>query len=255
MNDVSVFEQIRGQGFPGTVGHGPLYLQLAEALRELIAGRRLAPGRALPPERELAEGLSIGRVTVRNAYRELIGTGELEVRRGSGTFVSRSVPRIEQPLWRLSSFSEEMRGRGLEAQSEVIRRVETGPTPDEIFLFGVPAGEAMLRLDRLRIADGMAIAIECAVVPVAMVGAGLGENGSLYAALADSGHKPVRATQRLTSVVFEAAEAGLLGVPEGGPCLLIDRVSRDAGGRVVEFTRSHYRGDAYDFVAELTIGN
>lgn len=250
-----MLEWLRGHGFPGAEGHGPLYLQLAGALRSLIASRQLVTGKALPPERELAESLAVSRITVRNAYRELIRTGELEVRRGSGTYVSRTVPHIEQPLSRLTSFSEDMRGRGLVPASRVIKRVESFPTPDEIFLFGVSSRETMLRLDRLRIADDMPVALERAVVPLVLVGDGVDGNGSLYEALARGGHKPVRATQKLTAVGFEPADAELLGVEPKTPCLLIDRVSRAADGRVIEFTRSHYRGDAYDFVAEMTIGN
>ena len=255
MVDETLLAQLRGHGFPSETGGGPLYLQLADALRDLIANRQLASGKALPPERELAEGLTVGRITVRNAYRELMRTGEVEVRRGSGTFVSSAIPHIEQPLWRLTSFSEDMRGRGLEPSTRVVRRAETPPTPEEVLLFGVSAREKMLRLDRLRIVDGMPVALERAVVPLHLVGEELDGRGSLYEALARRGHKPIRATQRFTSVGFEAADADMLGVEPNAPCLLIDRVSRAADGRVVEFTRSHYRGDAYDFVAELTVGD
>ncbi len=45
----------------------------------------------------------------------------------------------------------------------------------------------------------------------------------------------------------------MLGVPVGAAGLSITRISYLASGRVVEFTSSLYRGDAYDFVAELTL--
>jgi hypothetical protein len=50
-----------------------------------------------------------------------------------------------------------------------------------------------------------------------------------------------------------ARDAGLLGVSEGVAGLRIERVSYLPSGRVVEFTRSLYRGDAYDFAVELKL--
>ncbi len=63
--------------------------------------------------------------------------------------------------------------------------------------------------------------------------------------------RPVRALQRICAVGLKRKEAGLLGLAPGAPGLRIERVSYLPGGRAVEFTRSLYRGEAYDFVAEL----
>ena len=54
-------------------------------------------------------------------------------------------------------------------------------------------------------------------------------------------------------MVIGAAEAALLEIPEGSPALDIHRIAYVADGRRVEFTRSFYRSDTYDFVAELTL--
>ncbi len=67
------------------------------------------------------------------------------------------------------------------------------------------------------------------------------------------GRHPVRALQRIGASNLAAEEAALLDVAPGTAALSITRVSFDAEGRPVEFTRSHYRGDAYDFVAELSL--
>jgi GntR family transcriptional regulator len=214
----------------------------------------LAPGQALPSERELAEGLSIGRVTVRNAYKLLHKSGALEIRRGSGTFVANRPVHIEQPLWNLSSFSQDMKQRGMVPGATVLGATARLPTPEEAMLFGAGRQDMMLALDRLRLADRMPVAVERAVVPQRLIGDEPVDEGSLYDALARHGHRPVRALQKLTALVFEPLEAELLGVAPGSACLLIERVSRSADNRVVEHTRSHYRGDIYDFIAELTIG-
>jgi GntR family transcriptional regulator len=75
---------------------------------------------------------------------------------------------------------------------------------------------------------------------------------SLYDALDRVGNRPVRALQRLRAVPFIGEHARMLGVDTGHAGLLIERRGFLRDGRAVEFTQSFYRGDAYDFVAELS---
>ena len=67
------------------------------------------------------------------------------------------------------------------------------------------------------------------------------------------GHRPVRAIQKISAINLESTEADLLNVAEGTAGLRIQRLSFLEDGRVAELTRSLYRGDAYDFVAELQL--
>jgi GntR family transcriptional regulator len=254
MDRTSLIAELNARGLREDSLTGPLYKRLALGLTGLIQEGLLKPGTALPGERDLAEALKLGRVTVRTAYRELMSSGALESRHGSGTFVSSKVERMEQSLWRLSSFSADMRSRGRLPAAQILSRKINAPSPEESFLLGLGQDEPVLRLDRLRLADGLPLAIERAVVPVKFVGEHAAGDGSLYDALAASGHKPVRALQRLTAVTLDPSSAAMLKVKAGAPALLIERISRLEDQRVVEYTRSHYRGDAYDFVAELRIG-
>ena len=77
---------------------------------------------------------------------------------------------------------------------------------------------------------------------------------SLYAHLEKQGNRPIRAIQRIRAANLGEEDANLLQVPAGSAGLNIERTSYLASGRVIEFTRSIYRGDAYDFVAELRLG-
>ena len=236
-------------------GAGPLYKRLAQGLQSLIDENALPPGTALPAEREMAEQLELGRVTVRAAYKELMASGSLETRPGSGTFVANRIKRIEQPLWRLSSFSEDMRSRGRVPTARLVGHRISSPSPNEVFILGVERLEPVIRIDRLRLSDGVPMAIEKAVIPQKFLGQGYRAEGSLYATLNRRGFRPHRATQRLTAVVLGEGDADLLDVEPGAPSLKIERVSRLSDQRVVEYTQSLYRGDAYDFVAELNSGD
>lgn len=66
----------------------PIYLQIVNQIKYLVASNRLAPGEELPPIRTLAEELLINPNTVARAYRELEQAGVVTKRRTSGTYVS-----------------------------------------------------------------------------------------------------------------------------------------------------------------------
>ena len=66
----------------------PIYLQIVNQVKYLVASGRLAPGAELPPIRALAEQLVINPNTVARAYRELELAGVVTKRRTAGTYVS-----------------------------------------------------------------------------------------------------------------------------------------------------------------------
>jgi GntR family transcriptional regulator len=229
----------------------PLYHKLKKLVTEAIVEGRLMNDEAIPAERDLARRLGISRVTVRKAFAGLVAEGLLVQRQGSGTFVAPRPQRIEQPLSRLTSFTEDMRLRGIATDADWLDRSTGLPTPEESLALALSPGEKITRLHRLRRADGKPLALERAAIPHRFLPDPDFPGTSLYAALRARGLPPARALQRLHAVALTAQESDLLGLPAGSPALFIERVSYLADGRIVEFTRSHYRGDSYDFVAEL----
>jgi len=226
----------------------PLYQQLREHVLRMIRSGQLEPGGALPAERLLAELLGVSRLTVRKAFDSLVAEGVLVRRQGSGTFVAR---RFEQPLSFLSGFSQDMRARGMEPGSRQVRRSLGQASPEEMLALSLSPGAQVARITRVRTADGLPMALESAVLPAEFVPDPEDVGDSLYAYLKARGLRPVRALQRLRAVAAPEEEARQLGLAPGDPVLYIQRVSFLPGGRPLEFTRSHYRGDRYDFVAEL----
>lgn len=239
---------------PETVAaHGPLYLNLRRGIEEAIAGGLLKPGDALPSERDIAILADVSRVTVRKAVQDLVASGRLVQRHGSGTFVAPRVERVEQPLSSLTSFTEDMARRGLQVSSVWLERAVCTPSPEEILTLGLSADDQVARVNRLRLADGTPLAIERASLSARILPDPGAVGTSLYATLAESGNRPVRAIQRISAALLDDADAERLGVPPGSPSLNIERISYLASGKVIEFTRSRYRADAYDFVAELRL--
>lgn len=227
----------------------PLYLQLQHLIRDAISGGVLTEGEAIPPERDLALEYQISRITVRKAIGGLVEDGLLTPRRGAGTFIA---SRVEKSFSQLTSFSEDMAARGRVASSTWVSRAAGLVNPDEAMALGLAPGSTVLRFTRIRFADEEPLALEFATVAGYCLPNVEAVEDSLYGALEKAGNRPVRALQRLRAVPFGADHAHRLGVDPGHAGLLIERHGFLRDGRSAEFTRSYYRGDAYDFVAELT---
>lgn len=238
-----------------SAGSGPLYLKLRQSLEDAIRSGKLSHGQALPAERDLADYASVSRVTVRKAVDDLVTDGLLMRRQGSGTFVVRPVSRVQQRLTRLTSFTEDMARRGLTTRSQWLERGLFHPSSEEMMMLGLKADTQVARLDRLRIADDMPLAIERASLAAEFLPDPARITTSLYEELDRTNSRPVRAIQRISACIVKDSDAAMLAMPFGSAGLSIERVSYLPSGRVVEFTRSLYRADAYDFVAELTLAD
>jgi GntR family transcriptional regulator len=234
-------------------GRGPRYAQLSRHIATLIAAGDLPADMQLPPERDLAELAAISRVTVRQAVAQLVEEGLLEQRRGAGTFVCKPHGRMEHSLSKLLSFTDYMRQRGKTPTSQVLERGLFSPSPDEQMALGLSPGAQVSRIERLRSADGVPMAVEWSSLPVDILPEPHAVGISLYDVLRARGMAPVRAVQRMTAVNLPSPEARLLSLPEGAAVLRIDRTGYLPSGRPVEFTRGLYRSDIYDFVAELRL--
>lgn len=230
---------------------GPLYRQLSQALSELIETGVLAPGSSLPAERDLALLTGMSRVTVRKAVQSLAQTGKVVQMQGSGTYVASQDVRLEQSMQHLSSFSDDMLRRGFTPRSVWLSRGLFPPTSEELMSLGLSVADQVARLSRLRLADGKPMAIERASLAASILSDPEAVGDSLYECLAAKGMRPVRAVQRITAANATPNDAEKLGVLAGAAVLRVERISYLASGRVVEFTRSLYRGDSYDFVAEM----
>ena len=228
----------------------PLYQQLQRALRQAIESRVLGPDDALPPERDLALDFSVSRITVRKAIDGLVSEGMLVRRQGSGTFVC---ARVEKNFSKLTSFSEDMRARGRNPRSVWLRKTAGTVSPEEALTLRASPGTPVYRFHRIRFADDAPMALEYATILAECLPSLEAVESSLYAALEHAGNRPVRALQRLRAVLFTAEQAQLLHAQERDPGLLVERLGFLKDGRAAEFTQSYYRGDTYDFVAELSI--
>lgn len=234
---------------PITGGPRSKHAQLSDALAEVVR-RDLAPDDAIPSERELMATYDVSRATVRKAIDTLVVSGLLARVQGKGTFVAR--PRVESQL-HLASFTQDMRRRGHEPSTRLVRVDLEAPPADVAASLALPDGAQAWRLERLRLADGTPMAFEQGWYPADVLPELDAHDltGSLYALFGDVyGLTIDRASQTLWSEGAEGALARRLAAPVHTPLLVFLRVSR-AGERVVEHVVSRYRGDRYQLHMDL----
>ena len=217
----------------------PKYSQLREILLDLVE-TELDADQSIPSERELSTRFGLSRMTVRQAVDHLVSEGRLYRVQGKGTFVAR--PKIEMPL-RLTSFTEDMRARGLEPGSRDLDR-RTDPASAHLArALQVAPGDPVHVIERLRTADGIPMAVERSHVPEA-VAPGLGAEPlagrSLYDVLASTyGVLLDRGEQTIEAGIADPTDAALLDLPAGAAAVLPFRKPR--GGELSEAQRGHNR--------------
>lgn len=227
----------------------PLYKQLQARLRAAIESGTLVPDQLLPAERDLAAEYAISRITVRKALEALVNDGLLTRRQGAGTFVA---TRLEKNISQLSSFSEDMTARGYRPRNRWLQRELSTVSPEEVMNFGLGPGTEIYRFHRIRYANDAPIALEYAIVPAFCLPSADAVDASLYEALEKGGFRPARALQRLRAVLLDREQAEMLDAEEKDAGLLVERRGFLEDGRIIEIARTYYRGDTYDFVAELS---
>jgi GntR family transcriptional regulator len=238
----------------------PLYYQIRQQIKESIARGDIAPGQALPSERELCTRYGVSRPTVRQALQELLHEGLLERRRGIGTYVTQ--PKIQHRLGSVLGFSERMEREGRQPSTRlleqmVIRGSETGAEISAALQIGADA--RVLRLLRLRCADQEPVILETVHVPLDRF-PGLEThdfaNLSLYRTLQHHYRIVIcHLRETLEPVLLTPDEAALLATTLDRPSMRMVITTYDQAERLVEHTFSLVRGDRFQYYIEFKTSN
>ena len=225
---------------------GLKHVQVREYVRTLIS--TAAPGSSAPSERELVARFGVARMTVRQALDALVAEGLLERVPGRGTFVSQ--PRRRVGL--LSSFTEDMMGRGLlpESQTLLARREQAGPGVARAL--GISPGDAVIHWKRLRRGDQQVVCVEDAYLNEVLLPGFLqtGMPTSLYEALRERGLRPTWAEDAISADAATAEEAEQLEIEPGDPVMHLSRRALSAD-MVVEVSRTTFRHDRFTMHVQL----
>ncbi len=237
-------------------GFLPRYYQLAHILRERITKGELAAHQPIPSERQLETIYSVSRTTIRQAIDLLVRQGFLYREHGRGTFVSPQ--KLQKGIWEMTSFTEDMRRRGITPGQKILEIGEIPPPPEVRSHLELPPDcERVLRVERLRLGDGVPMGLQTSyyLLPEGqtITREELEATGSIYILLQEKFHLiPTEADETLEVCLATPREAALLQIKPGSPLLLSERTTYSQARRVMEFVKILYRGDRYRYSAKLT---
>jgi len=231
----------------------PLHARISRWFRERIEGGELSPGEQLPSENELSARFSVSRPTVRRALQTLETDNLIYRRPGLGSFVADR--RVSQGLVRLTDFAQDMERAGLDATSRILRQVRESAVGLLASQLGLAEGSQLFRLDRLRLGDGTPIALDRTWLPPfyaqLLEGHDLTQD-TIYRILEKEYGIPILSGRyRITAEGADPELAESLSVSCGEALLLIERISRTAGGRPVYVQRRYYRSDRVAYELEV----
>jgi len=231
----------------------PLYERVESVLAAGIADGSLSPETQLPPEDGLIERFKVSRTTVRKAIQNLVERGLVEVRRGKGTFVTQ--PRITQELTELTGFVEDMQALGRKPTARLLDKCVMAADEAVAHHLKLAPGTLVVRLQRVRLADGVAMSFDETYLPRELGEKVAGndlEAEPIFALLEEKYDTPlIEAEYKLEAIAADPVAAEALQVPTGSPIFLIERTSYTTGNRSVDYERLHYRGDLIRFVTRL----
>jgi len=234
-------------------GPVPRYHQLKEILQQRIRSGEFQPGDQFPTEERLCQEYELSRGTVRRAINILVDEGWLRREQGRGTFVT--PPSLTPVFFRLADFAEDMRARGLEPSTRVLK-LHVLPASEEIAArLELTPGEEVIESARLRLANGRPMAYEVRYLAYRLCPQLLEEDleqESVHSLLIDKYNIPlIRACHTVEARVLSEEEARLLEVEPGSAGFFVDRVTYTTHDRPVTWYRTLYRGDEYRFTAEF----
>lgn len=234
----------------------PRYYQLKEILERRIRQGEFEIGGKFPTDEQLCKEYGLSRGTVRRAVGMLTDAGLLCREQGRGTFLNAA--QQSPVFFRLASFDDEMKARGWEPCTKLIRCRVLPASAEVARRLQIPVGEKVIEIVRLRLADGQPIAYETRYLAYKTCPQLLEEdleNQSIHSLLIDKYAIPlIRACYTIEARTLSADEARHLQVDDGLAGFAIDRVTYSIDGKPVTWYCIVYRGDVYRFSAELQAG-
>jgi GntR family transcriptional regulator len=234
----------------------PLYYQIKEHILGLMLSGELKPGDMIPTEDLLSEQLKVSRMTVRRALGDLANEGLLIRKRAIGTIVAS--PRQKLPLFinKLVGLTEDMAEKGVSVTSQVLLLECQKATYEISQHFHKQPHELVILIRRLRSTNNFPLVIENTYHPFERFPDLLNmdfTNRSIYRVLQDRYQVRVHQAQdSFVAGVADVEESKLLEIEDGAPVMRYQRIGLDSEGVPIEFTRSIYNADRFQFVVNFS---
>jgi GntR family transcriptional regulator len=230
----------------------PLYYQIEELLRGQIASGQLKPGDMLSPEIALSKQLGVSRLTLRQALNNLTNDGLLIRKRAKGTYIAPQRNKITFQRDQLMGVTDVVGDMGFAVRSRVLEQALIPAAGILMHELKLSSRDQVILIRRLRSAGDEPIVIETSCHPYRLFPKLLKidlSDQSIYALLEELyDARPHEALDSFVASIASKEEARLLKIEEGAPVMRFQRIGFNKEGVPMEFTRSVYRADRYQFI-------
>jgi len=207
----------------------------------------------LPSEADLVSDFGVSRTTARRALDELRREGLVRREPGRGTFLASS--RLRSNLAYLHSFTEEIERWGYTPGAQLVSREELAANEEVAARLEIEAGDEVLFVRRLRLADERPIFVCDSYLPVGRFPALRGAN---YGTVSLSklfeeriGRRIQNSRQWIGAATATSEVAALLEIPAGIPVLRVLRITLVTGNTPIELVEAHFHPERYQHYNEL----
>lgn len=218
-----------------------LYLRIRNEIIQQIEQGKYPAGTALPSENEFAQIYETTRLTIRNALEGLVEQGFVRRIQGKGAFVCAKASEQAGKDGVLAGFRESMRLRGHEGSVRILAKSKRPAGDYFAWLFDIEPNDLLYSIRRLDSIDGIPTTIESALIPLPLFPTIESVDitaFSLYETYSILGHTVAEAHQKLGITQLDAHDARLLHVDAQEPALVLECLTIDAHGHVIEYARS-----------------
>jgi GntR family transcriptional regulator len=229
----------------------PIYYQLCKYYEKQITDGVLKPGDALPTEMEIAENLSISRMTVRRAIAELAAAGMIYTQKGKGTFVAK--PELDNVVFDLGNYFNEIKQKGLNLYTKLLEAKIVKADKLTAKRMNVEINTRCLFFRMVVIADNEPLAYEAKYTVYSKRKPTLESElrdpslSSLVTVHSDS--VPASSKKILLASKAMNEEPGILGIAPGSPVFVMVQTIYDADNKIIAWGKSIFRGDRYKLVS------
>jgi len=236
---------------------GPMYVQIANSIEQMIRDGDYGQSDELPSESELSKEFGVSRATAIKAY-ELLGRRQVVTRhQGKGTKVA--IAPMERALPELTGFSQHIKHLGSTPGSELLSFSlgfgGEGMIAEQVF----PPGLPLVVIQRLRFVDKQPVGTQIVAIPQEIADVcGITPDlfarpdQSLYELFDQNGIALGSGEESIAAVNATSEEAKILHVPKGTALIEVIRQSRSTAGQLVEVVQARYLGSAYIYKVQLT---
>lgn len=229
-----------------------LHTFIKEELIERIKSSDYKVGDQFPTEHEICKEFNVSRTTVRIALSQLVQEGYLIRQRGKGSFVAE--PKAHQTLSHTNEhFDQQLKAQGKEGKiiAKTIDVIAAKGSKQE--RFGLNEADPIQKIKRIRMVNNEITQYEIAYIPW-HIAPGIKKEQvehSLYKTLTNDYNIAIYKTTEILEITLADKDIShYLACEVGQPCFFIETIAEDKDGKVIEFSRSYFRGDKTSFKVE-----